>query len=140
MAPLATYLVDKSALGRLAVSDVAAVLRRLVDSGLTATAGMVTLEMLYSARNSDDHDRILAGMQAHEWLFTEDEDFGRAIEVQRKLTALGRHRAVPLADLLIAAIAERNGVTVLHYDTDFDVISEVTGQPTQWVVPRGSIR
>ncbi|HEU4947729.1 MAG TPA: PIN domain nuclease [Kribbella sp.] len=139
MAPPATYLIDKSALARLAVGDVAAVLRGLVESGLTATAGMVTLEMLYSARNGDDHGRILAGMQAHEWLYIEDEDFGRAIEVQRQLAASGRHRAVSLADLLIAAVAERHGVTVLHYDADFDLISEVTGQPTRWVVPRGSI-
>jgi predicted nucleic acid-binding protein len=95
--------------------------------------------MLYSARNGSEHDQILADLRAHEWLFTEDEDFRRAIEVQRELTAVGRHRAVSLADLLIAAVAERHGVTVLHYDTDFDLISELTGQPTQWVVPRGSI-
>jgi predicted nucleic acid-binding protein len=43
-----------------------------------------------------------------------------------------------MADLLIAATAERHGVTVLHYDADYDLIAEVTGQLTQWVVPRGS--
>jgi predicted nucleic acid-binding protein len=139
MAPLATHLVDKSALARLAVTDVATVLRGLVEAGLTATVGVVALEMLYSARNGSEHDQILADLRAHEWLFTEDEDFRRAIEVQRELTAVGRHRAVSLADLLIAAVAERHGVTVLHYDTDFDLISELTGQPTQWVVPRGSV-
>jgi len=26
---------------------------------------------------------------------------------------------------------------VLHYDSDFDLIAEVTGQRTQWVVPAG---
>lgn len=139
MAPLAQYLVDKSALSRLAVPEVALVLRKLVDQGLTATCGMVSLEMLYSARNGDEHDQIKAGLGAHEWIFIEDEDFGRAIEVQRMLAALGRHRAASLADLLIAAVAERTGVTVLHYDNDFDLISEVTGQPTQWVLPRGSL-
>jgi len=40
---------------------------------------------------------------------------------------------------LIAACAQRHGVTVLHYDGDFDLIAEVTGQPVQWVVPRGSV-
>jgi len=30
-------------------------------------------------------------------------------------------------------------VAVVHYDGDFDLISAVTGQPTQWVVPRGSV-
>jgi hypothetical protein len=28
---------------------------------------------------------------------------------------------------------------VLHYDHDFDLIAAVTGQPTEWVVPAGSI-
>jgi len=28
---------------------------------------------------------------------------------------------------------------VLHYDHDYDVIAEVTGQAMEWVVPRGSI-
>jgi predicted nucleic acid-binding protein len=48
-------------------------------------------------------------------------------------------RAVGLPDLLIAAVAERERVTVLHYDADYDLIAQVTGQPTQWVVPRGAV-
>jgi hypothetical protein len=28
---------------------------------------------------------------------------------------------------------------VLHYDDDYDRIAAVTGQPAQWVVPRGSV-
>jgi predicted nucleic acid-binding protein len=48
-------------------------------------------------------------------------------------------RAVGLPDLLVAAVAERERVTVLHYDGDYDFISEVTRQPTQWVVPRGAV-
>ena len=35
------------------------------------------------------------------------------------------------------SIAERHNVTVLHYDADFDTIAAVTGQLTEWVVPRG---
>ena len=86
-----------------------------------------------------DSDRIQAGLNAHEWLSTDDRDLTRALDVQRQLTALGKHRTVPLPDLLIAAIAERHQVTALHYDADFDLIATVTTQPTQWVVPRGSL-
>jgi predicted nucleic acid-binding protein len=50
-----------------------------------------------------------------------------------------QHRAVPLPDLLIAACAELAGLEVLHYDADFDRIAELTGQATQWIVPRGSV-
>ena len=49
------------------------------------------------------------------------------------------HRRVKRADLLIAAAAESAGVPVLHYDADFEVIAEITGQPTRWIAPRGSL-
>lgn len=42
-------------------------------------------------------------------------------------------------DLLIAAIAETAGVSLVHYDSDYDHIAEITGQPTQWIVERGSV-
>ena len=46
------------------------------------------------------------------------------------LADIGKHRAPSIPDLLIAATAELVGLTVLHVDKDFDVISELTGQPT----------
>ena len=48
-------------------------------------------------------------------------------------------RSVGLPDLLIAAVAERERVTVLHYDSDHELIAQVTGEPMQWVVPRGTV-
>jgi hypothetical protein len=51
----------------------------------------------------------------------------------------GQARVVGLPGLLIAAVAERERVTVLRYDSDYDLIAAVTGQPLQWVVPRGTI-
>jgi predicted nucleic acid-binding protein len=63
----------------------------------------------------------------------------RAIEVQTALARTGQHRGVPIPDLLIAAVAEASGLSVLHYDADFDRVAEITGQPVEWVVPRGSV-
>jgi hypothetical protein len=59
----------------------------------------------------------------------------RALEVQGLLAARSQHRVVPLPDLLVAACAERSGLTVLHYNRDYEQIAEITGQPMQWVVP-----
>jgi len=50
-----------------------------------------------------------------------------------------RMRAVGLPDLLIAAVAERERVTVLHYDSDYELIAQVTVQSVQWVVPSGTV-
>ena len=49
------------------------------------------------------------------------------------------HRRVSHPDLLIAAAAESADMTVLHYDADFETIAAVTGQPTHWVAPLGSL-
>ena len=62
----------------------------------------------------------------------------RARQVQR-LLAVKHQRGRKVPDLLIAAAAEANGVTVLHYDADFDRIAAVTGQPCEWIVPAGSV-
>ncbi len=49
--------------------------------------------------------------------------------------AVSRSAPCPLApsipDLIIAATAELAGLTVLHFDKDFDVIAELTGQPVE---------
>lgn len=132
-------LVDDSVWSRARHAPVAAVLSPLVEAGLVATCWMVDLEMLYSVRNGPEHDRTRSERRGLEWLSMRDEVGDRAIEVQGELARRGRHRGVPLPDLVIAATAERHGATVLHYDADFDTIAEVTGQPVQWVVPRGSV-
>jgi len=43
------------------------------------------------------------------------------------------------SDYLIPVGAASGDDTVLHCDADFDHISAVTGQQTQWIVERGSI-
>ena len=137
---VAQYLADKSALARLRHPAVESVLGPLIHSGLVATCGVVELEVLWSTRSAEEYDEIRADRTAgYEWLTAEDTDWRRAIDVQAALWRLGHARTVPLPDLLIAAIAERHRVTVLHYDDDYDRIAAVTEQPTRWIVPRGSV-
>ncbi len=57
-------------------------------------------------------------------------------------SALARMRLEPVRQRLasiIAATAELAGLAVLHYDRDYDLIAEITGQNVEWVVPRGSV-
>ncbi len=140
MAAVARYLADTSALARLHLSNVAAVLKPLIEAGLVATCAVVEFEVLWSTRSPDDYEAVQSNRSlGYEWLPIEDTDWRRALEVQQRLWATGRMRSVPLPDLLIAAVGERHQVTVLHYDHDYDTISDVTSQPTEWIVPRGSI-
>jgi predicted nucleic acid-binding protein len=65
----------------------------------------------------------------------------RALDVLERIAALGpaRHRPFPLADLLIAAAAERAEIPILHYDRHFELVAEVTGQPVRAIAPLGSL-
>jgi len=140
MAAVATHLADTSALARLGRPAVAAVLGPLIEAGLVATCGVIEFELGWATRTSAEFDQVRADRDAgYEWLATHDEDWHRALEVQASLWRSGRVRAVGFPDLLIAAVAERERVTLVHYDSDYDLIAEVTRQPTQWVVPPGSV-
>lgn len=132
------YLADKSALEQRRHSDVAReLLALLLTEGALASCHAVALEVLYSARNLEDHTTLRTDIGALPWLPCDEAAMDRAMAVQELLAARGQHR-LPLPDLMIAATAERHSATVLHYDHDYDLIAEVTGQPTQWIVERGS--
>lgn len=132
------FLIDKSALARYPKPGVRAVVEPLHNAGLLAICAAVELEILHSARSKADAERIRDELRGFDWLPTTDEVWDRALDVQTQLVGVGNWRAASLADLVIAATAERHGATVLHYDGDYDMIAAVTGQPMQWVVPRGS--
>ncbi|HEV7672694.1 MAG TPA: PIN domain nuclease [Thermoanaerobaculia bacterium] len=111
----------------------------LIEAGEIATCAMVDLEVLFSSRNHEEHESTrLRRRSAFENVPLTEAIFERAIEVQGELARTGKHR-VPIPDLIIAAAAESAGLTVLHYDADFDQIAQVTGQVVEWVVPRGSV-
>ncbi|MGH3686876.1 MAG: PIN domain nuclease [Pseudonocardiaceae bacterium] len=135
---VADHLVDKSAWARLAKPAVAQVVLPLLNAGRLAVCGMTELEVLYSVRSAHEHRRVRQELRGLERLATPDEVWDRAVEVHSALAERGQHRSVAIPDLIIAAVAERHEISVLHYDRDFDVIAEVTGQPVEWVVPPGT--
>ena len=138
MAVSPSYLADKSALARMTDAAVAERLAPLILGGQVATCAVIDLEVLYSARSLGDYEEILVERGALPTLPLTETVASRAVDVQHLLARRGQHR-VPVPDLLIAATAEVNGVAVIHYDADYDRIARVTGQPAEWVVPRGSI-
>jgi predicted nucleic acid-binding protein len=137
----AAYLIDTSALARARTKPpVLARLEPLILGGLAATCSIIELERLFSARSSAEHrewreEAALRFARAE----IDQRVLDRALDVQGLLAERGQHRGVNVPDLVVAAAAERAGLTLLHYDADFDLIASVTEQPTEWVVPRGSV-
>lgn len=135
------FLADTSAWHRSThAAVVAAWKRRLMEDSL-ATCSQIRLEILYSARSAEDYDRLAAELTALHQLPCGDAELGRALEVQRSLAQQGglHHRSVKIPDLIIAATAESAGAVLWHYDEDYDRIAKITGQPVEWIAPRGTL-
>lgn len=109
--------------------------------GLIGMCGMVSLELLQNVRNGREFDERRVEMDELPQFPIAAREWARAVDVYRELAHQGgaHQRSVGHADLLIAAAAESAGVEVLHYDEDFERIAAITGQPTCWIVPRGSL-
>jgi len=140
VAALMLYLADTSAWHRATHPEVAAAWEgRLMDDSL-ATCSQVRLEILYSARSADDYDRLAAELTALHQLPCGADELERALEIQQALARRGglHHRSVKIPDLIIAATAEAAGAVLWHYDEDYDRIAAITGQPAEWIAPRGS--
>ena len=138
MALRPTHLADKSALARATAPAVAAVLEPLLLDGRVATCSLVDLELLYSARSAEDFRALRDERAGFHRIPVLQADLDRAIEVMGVLAERGQHR-LPIPDLIIAAVAERASLILLHYDADFVRIAAITGQAEQSVVPRGTV-
>ncbi len=136
-----TWLIDKSALVRLAQSDQAAEWASRIGRGLVRISTVTRLEIGFSARTGNElrtsSGRPPLSSMPVEYLTPSIED--RAVAVQAALADRGQHRAASIPDLLLAATAELAQLIVLHVDRDFELIAELTGQPVERLsLPVGS--
>src|SRR5215470_17381597 len=121
---LTTWLIDKSALVRLATSPDAAGWAARIERGLVRITTVTRMETGYSARSGPE---LRAGFQRPPLSSMPVEYLTPA------LADRGQHRAPSIPDLIVAATAELAGLTVLHLDKDFDLIAEITGQSMERV-------
>ncbi|NMO51109.1 PIN domain nuclease [Actinoplanes sp. TBRC 11911] len=130
-----SWLIDKSAYVRLQLDQARNrdQWSARIGRGLVRLSTITRLELGYSARSGEVGRREFASpplsLMPVEHLTPAIED--RAFQVQMLLADQGQHRAPSIPDLLIAATAEKAGLTVLAVDKDFDLISSVTGQPIE---------
>jgi predicted nucleic acid-binding protein len=111
----------------------------LLVEGRLAACHMTALEYLNNAPDPKSYEVLWGAMHGHRWVDVTAEAMSRALEVHRLLASTSQHRGFRLPDLIIAATAELTGATVLHYDANYDRISAVTNQATEWVVAKGSL-
>jgi hypothetical protein len=130
----ALYLIDTSGLFRILQSELRKAWSDHLAAGVIATCPVVELEFLFSARSLADRlekRQLLRDLLG--WVPMPERAYERAAEIQQMLTEAGTHRSAGPVDLLIAATAERERLTVLCDDRDYQTIARVTGQPVKLV-------
>jgi predicted nucleic acid-binding protein len=92
---------------------------------------VVRLEFLRGALNPRHMTALRADLDTMLIAPTDARAWQRAEEVYAGLARMrgGRHRGMPLSDVLIASTAEAHGLSVLHDDKHFDLIAQITDQP-----------
>jgi|SRR5579859_2082990 len=132
---VARFLVDVSAWVRYPAAKAGARLDELGAAGLLATCGVTELQLLGGLEDAGTYATVAElRRQAYPVLGMTDADVQRALEVQGLLVA-GGQLGVPWYALLVAAIAERHGVAVLHGCRWFDAVARTTRQAVEWVTP-----
>lgn len=102
--------------------------------GALGVCSITALEVLYTSRNADEYRSILERLRRLSWHDLSDQR--AAIEVQHRLALRGQHRT-SIPDVIVTATAAEHGLTVLHYDSDYERLAAITGIAHEWVVPRG---
>jgi hypothetical protein len=125
------YLGDTSALSRARQPEVAARLVPLLESGLVARCTPTDLEAGYSSMSPASHRSMREARSSWPFVNMDQRVLDRAVTVQDMLAFRSAQRG--------AKIAEAAGLVVLHYDHDFDLIADVTGQRAEWIVPAGLV-
>lgn len=138
------YLADTSIwswANRPSRPDIAEKLATRVDDDEIVTCVPVVLEVLHRADSAAKYEQLYSALFAPlDWLDLADETTWRALEIQQGLAAQsdGAHRR-PVADFLIAAIAERHDDIVLWaFDDDYRIIAGFTDQSIELEVSTGS--
>lgn len=138
---MATYLIDTSVWHRRGNPAIIDRLADLFAADEIAITELIRLEVLFSARSAQEYDAVSRELDGLQPVPCGNSELRRALEVQRLLAHKAglHHRSVKIPNLLVAATAELAGLTVLHYDEDYERVGAITGQSTEWVAERGSI-
>lgn len=112
-------------------------MQELRQTGRLAVCLVSMTELLYSARNAAELAQLRVELSALPYLAVTAAAEQHVGDTMAALAGRGQHRT-PVPDLILAAIAAAGSAVILHYDSDYERIAAVTGQPHEWIVPRGS--
>lgn len=137
-------LLDSSAWARLQHRSLSARRRGEIAEAIEAGRIFVSLPLLleagYTGGTARDHDDLYGVLLDLPWAEIDAAVERRAVQAQEQLAQAG-HRRVPPVDVMMAAIADRHRLALLHYDGDYDVIAKQTDLrfESHWLAKHGSL-
>jgi predicted nucleic acid-binding protein len=140
---LVSHLLDTSVITRVShgkplIKEALKALTDLVGGANIARCAMTDLEYCFSAENERQWDVRANDLAVYGAVAVEAVDCTAALDLQRELARVGlAKRKAP--DLIIASVAIRKGLTLVHYDADFGYIAKVSALKHQWIVPAGMV-
>ena len=137
------YLLDTSVYARAAEPAVAAVWTQALRANQIVSCGPFVTEALYSARDAQEVGALIEELTAGLFYLDADAETWRLAReglLEMAGVAPQFHRRPPV-DFLIAALAHQHELSVLHYDSDYDLIGKHTSlrYESRWVVPQGTL-
>ncbi|WP_034265315.1 PIN domain-containing protein [Actinospica robiniae] len=128
----ARFLLDASAYWRLMQNpELAGRWADAIDAWELGLSSATRTEILYSARNAADRDRMSEDLDAiAEPVAVPKDAFGWIDTAQYKLTLAGAHRSAGVVDLILCATAATRRLAILHDDRDFDTVARILPEVT----------
>jgi predicted nucleic acid-binding protein len=141
---IAPVLLDTSAWARFNASGLSPERRQELAAAAEDLRFVACLPFLleagYSARDAIEHRAVMAQLLTLPRALVNREIETNALKAQSELASTGHHR-IPPVDLLVAALADRHELGVLHYDHHYDLILERTDlrYDSVWLAEPGSL-
>lgn len=92
----------------------------LIDADRVALVGPIVAELLLGFRRKAQADWVASRLRAAHFVEATWDDWRSAAEIGRELAAKGQ--AIPITDLVIAAVAKRTDAAVYSTDTAHDLL------------------
>ena len=93
----------------------------LIETDQATITGVVIAELLQGIKTKEENQQLKRLFQSLHYLKTEDHDWLQAGQLSQQLRNSGL--TLPLTDILIATIAQRNAVAILTIDKHFQHIN-----------------
>ena len=127
------FLIDTSAwilgLKRNSSNQIKNILTEILDKDLSATTGIIILELLQGTRTKKEYTEILSDLSALHYFEVNKEIWERASQLGFNLRRKGK--TIPSTDLLIASVALHYDLILLNADNHFEQIQEYADLKTK---------